>query len=392
MVGATGTNAAPHSQLALDRKTHTRTFNLKTQIMTLHSCVEWPDLVLPRDRKTVMEWNRMVWLDKGNLGATEEMDQEGRGTGMETGGKGPVGLGRARSGSRCCISARGRGPGGRLGYPKSGKSNDKQTIRDPGVGLKLQQLEARERPNLVLVIRLLRHKHLFQLQVQSFDAAPQTWSQSVQGQQGHRLQEEKIWGLRVINRSAAHPRDTQESPNNPRGSLVLITLFSRIFSYLVFSSYDLVSDSKASSLLISLPRWRSSKDKATWVMPAAWPAGWAGWEGSYPAVGGAWRERFCNWCLSLATWGQSRETAEWARSHSGELGGRLRARGTRLPQVLCTSPGCRALVAAAASPSSRLLSPGTRSLRRRTQEIKAGFSLIADSHRRFLVFLIRKVH
>lgn len=47
--------------------------------------------------------------------------------------------------------------------------------------------------------------------------------------------------------------------------------------------------------------------KATWVTPAAWPAG-RGWGGSsHPAEGGTWRDRFCNWCLSLATWGQSGE-------------------------------------------------------------------------------------
>lgn len=47
--------------------------------------------------------------------------------------------------------------------------------------------------------------------------------------------------------------------------------------------------------------------KATWVTPAAWPAGRGWWGSSHPAEGGAWRERFCNWCLSLATWGQSGE-------------------------------------------------------------------------------------
>lgn len=75
----------------------------------------------------------MVGLDKENLGATEEMDQAGRGTGRETEGKDPGGPGRARSGSRCCISARGRGPGGHLGYPKSGKSSNRQMIRFSGV-------------------------------------------------------------------------------------------------------------------------------------------------------------------------------------------------------------------------------------------------------------------
>lgn len=47
-----------------------------------------------------------------------------------------------------------------------------------------------ERPNLVLVVGLLRDKHLLQLQVQALDAAPQPWGESVQRQQRHRLQRE----------------------------------------------------------------------------------------------------------------------------------------------------------------------------------------------------------
>lgn len=41
---------------------------------------------------------------------------------------------------------------------------------------------------LVLIVRLLGNEDLFQLQVQPFDAAPQTRGQSVQGQEGRRLE------------------------------------------------------------------------------------------------------------------------------------------------------------------------------------------------------------
>lgn len=67
---------------------------------------------------------------------TEAMGREGRGTETETGGKNPGGPARARSESRCCISARGRGPGGRLGYPESEKA--KQTS-DLGVSTKVAE-------------------------------------------------------------------------------------------------------------------------------------------------------------------------------------------------------------------------------------------------------------
>lgn len=54
---------------------------------------------------------------------------------------------------------------------------------------------------------------------------------------------------------------------------------------------------------------------------------------------------------------------------------------THLPQVFGTAPGCRALVAPAASASSSLLSPGTRSLRRGTEQIKTVFLPFTDSER-----------
>lgn len=56
------------------------------------------------------------------------MDLEERGTEKERRGKGPDprGRGRARSVSHCCISAQGRGPCGRLGYPKSVEIRGKQ--------------------------------------------------------------------------------------------------------------------------------------------------------------------------------------------------------------------------------------------------------------------------
>lgn len=47
-----------------------------------------------------------------------------------------------------------------------------------------------ECPNLVLIVSLLRDKHLLQLQVQALNAASQPRGESVQRQQGHRLQRE----------------------------------------------------------------------------------------------------------------------------------------------------------------------------------------------------------
>lgn len=48
--------------------------------------------------------------------------------------------------------------------------------------------------DLMLIIRFLRNKHLFQLQVQAFDATPQPRCESVQWQQGHRLQKQSNGG------------------------------------------------------------------------------------------------------------------------------------------------------------------------------------------------------
>lgn len=42
----------------------------------------------------------------------------------------------------------------------------------------------------MLVVSFLRNKHLFQLQVQAFNTAPQPWGESVQRHQGHCLQKE----------------------------------------------------------------------------------------------------------------------------------------------------------------------------------------------------------
>lgn len=48
-----------------------------------------------------------------------------------------------------------------------------------------------QRPNLMLIIRFLRHKHLFQLQVKAFNTTSQSRGESVQGNQGHRLRKNK---------------------------------------------------------------------------------------------------------------------------------------------------------------------------------------------------------
>lgn len=150
--------------------------------MGLQSWVEWPHLVL--DRETAMEWDWKGWVHEENLAGTGAMGREGRGTETETGGKDPGGPGRARSESRCCIAALGRGPCGHLGRPESEESK-RRTSDDAA----FRRAAAGEEggTDLVLIVRLLGHKHLLQLQVQSLDATSQTGGQSVQGQQGQRL-------------------------------------------------------------------------------------------------------------------------------------------------------------------------------------------------------------
>lgn len=121
--GATRTD--PAARLALNRKTER--FYIKWREMGLQSCVEGSHLVL--DRETAMEWNWKGWVHEENSAGTEAMGREGRGTGTETGGKDPGGPGRARSESRCCIAALGRGPCGHPGRPESEES--KRQTGDP---------------------------------------------------------------------------------------------------------------------------------------------------------------------------------------------------------------------------------------------------------------------
>lgn len=80
-------------------------------------------LALPWHRETVME---IIVMDsvvkgnlKGNLKATEAMDQEDKETEMERAVKDPGALVKAHSGSRCCISGQEQELCGRLGCPES---------------------------------------------------------------------------------------------------------------------------------------------------------------------------------------------------------------------------------------------------------------------------------
>lgn len=77
-----------------------------------------PALAPPWGRETGME-TTVDSVGKGNLKATEAMDQEDKGTEKERGGKDPGAPVRAHSESHCCISEQGQEPCGRLGYPKS---------------------------------------------------------------------------------------------------------------------------------------------------------------------------------------------------------------------------------------------------------------------------------
>lgn len=99
----------------------------KVEETGLQSWAEWSHPVL--DRETAMEWNRKGWVHEENLAGTGAMGREGRGTETETGGKDPGGPGRARSESRCCIAALGRGPCGHPGRPESEES--KRQTSDP---------------------------------------------------------------------------------------------------------------------------------------------------------------------------------------------------------------------------------------------------------------------
>jgi len=83
------------------------------------------NLASPWDRATVRETKVMHSDDKVNMKVTGAMDQEGKETEKERGGKDPEAPATAHSESHCCISGRGREPCGRLGYPKSGLCREK---------------------------------------------------------------------------------------------------------------------------------------------------------------------------------------------------------------------------------------------------------------------------
>lgn len=80
-------------------------------------------LALPWHRETVME---IIVMDsvvkgnlKGNLKATEAMDQADMGTEMERGAKDPAAPVKVHSGSHCCISGQEQELCDHLGYPES---------------------------------------------------------------------------------------------------------------------------------------------------------------------------------------------------------------------------------------------------------------------------------